>query len=68
MREAGINTDIDLLDRSISKNLDYANRQGIPYVLFIGKKELARKNVKLRDMRTGKERFLTIAQAIKELS
>src|SRR3989338_3517924 len=52
LREAGINTDIDLNDKGPSKNLEYANSLGIPYVLFIGKKELQEGKLKLRDMKT----------------
>ncbi|MEK6904085.1 MAG: His/Gly/Thr/Pro-type tRNA ligase C-terminal domain-containing protein, partial [Nanoarchaeota archaeon] len=60
LRDAGINSDIDLLDRGISKNLDYADKLGISYVLFVGQQELKQKKVKLRDMKTGKEELLTV--------
>src|SRR3989344_5925994 len=39
LRDSGIKTDIDSMDRSISKNLEYANTLGIPFVVFVGKKE-----------------------------
>jgi len=39
----------------------------IPYVVFIGKKELSEKKFKLRDMKTGKEKLLNINQIIKFL-
>jgi len=65
LRKAGINVDIDLQDRSISKNLGYANKLGIPYVAIIGKKE--KKNIRLRDMKTGKEQLMAIKQVIKKL-
>ncbi|MEW6295333.1 MAG: histidine--tRNA ligase [Candidatus Diapherotrites archaeon] len=55
MREKGINSDIDLLKRGISKNLDYASRQGIPFVALLGENELKEECLKLRDMKTGKE-------------
>ena len=62
LRENNINTDIDLNNKGISKNLDYANKLNIPYVLFIGENELKKKKLKLKDMNSGKERFLTISQ------
>ncbi|UCD04416.1 MAG: histidine--tRNA ligase [Candidatus Woesearchaeota archaeon] len=68
LRESGINTDLDLVVRGISKNLTYVNKQDIPYVIFIGEKELKQKKIKLRDMKTGKEKLITIKQVIKELS
>jgi len=41
-----------------SKNLEYANSLGIPFVLFVGKKELQEGKLKLRDMKSGKEEML----------
>ena len=66
LRGAGINTDIDLLDKGPSKNLEYANSIGIPFVLFVGKKELEENKVKLRDMKSGKEELLDIQTIIKK--
>ena len=51
----------------ISKALDYANKQKIPYVIFIGKEEMKQKKFKLKDMKTGKEKLLKINDLIKEL-
>jgi histidyl-tRNA synthetase len=67
LRKAGINTDLDLIGRGISKNLNYANILNIPYILFIGERELKEGKVKLRDMATGKEEMLSINEAIKRL-
>ena len=52
----------------ISKGLDYANREKIPFVIFIGKEELKKKRYKLRDMKTGKEKMLKAEKIIKILS
>ena len=51
LRDAGIKTDIDLNEKGPSKNLEYANSLGIPFVLFVGKKELQEGKLKLRDMK-----------------
>ena len=59
--------DLDLIGKGISKNLDYANALKIPYVLFVGPKELEINKVKLRDMKTGKEELLSVKQVIKQL-
>jgi len=67
LRSAGINTDIDLAGRSISKNLSYANKFNIPYVAIVGQQELAKKKIKLRNMQTGKERLMTPKQIIEKL-
>ncbi len=51
----------------VSKALDYANKQKISFVLFIGKKELEKKKIKLRNMITGKENLLNLNKIIKIL-
>ncbi len=67
LRSAKFNTEIDLLDRGVSKNLSYANQYQIPFVILIGEDELKQKKIKLKDMKTGQERLLTLEQAIKNL-
>ena len=67
LRVNGINVDIDLMDRGISKNLDYADKLGIPFVLIIGEDELKKNKLKLRDMKSGKEEMLNIYGIIKKL-
>ena len=67
LRDAGINTDIDSSDRGPSKNLEYANSLGIPFVLFVGKKELQENKLKLRDMKSGNEDMLSIEDIIKRM-
>ncbi len=67
LRKAGIKTDYDMMERGISKNLDFANAYGIPYVIFVGKKELEEGKVKLRDMKNGTEDMLSVELAIKKL-
>ncbi|MFA4886712.1 MAG: histidine--tRNA ligase [Candidatus Nanoarchaeia archaeon] len=67
LRNKGISTDIDLVGRGVSKNLDYANALGIPFVVFVGEDEVKKKKYKLKDMTTGKEQFLTLSSLIKTL-
>lgn len=67
LRNAGINTSIDLMERGISKNLNLANALNIPFVVFIGQKELQEKKIKLRDMETGKEQLLSLQDVVKRL-
>jgi histidyl-tRNA synthetase len=60
LREAGLNVDIDLMEKGISKNLDYANTQKIPFVAFVGESELKEQKIKLKNMVTGNERLVTL--------
>ncbi len=68
LRRLGVKSEIDLMGRGISNNLNYANSMGIPYVVFVGKQELAKKRLKLRDMRTGKEILLKTEEIPKKIA
>jgi len=68
LRTNNIKVSIDLMERGISKNLDYANSYNIPYVLFIGEQELKTMKFKLKNMKTGKEQNLTLTNLIKKFS
>jgi histidyl-tRNA synthetase len=67
LRRAGIKTEMDILNRGISKNLTYANSMKIPYAVIVGEQELKQNKVKLRDMKSGKEEMLSIKEAVEKL-
>jgi len=51
----------------ISKALEYANSLGIPHVIFLGKEEVKKKKIKLRDMKTGEEKMLSEKELLTSL-
>lgn len=59
LREKGLRVDMDFKGRGVSKNMDYANSYGIPYVIFVGKTELEQGKYKLKNMETGEEKLVT---------
>lgn len=69
LRKNKINTDL-YSDPNIrlDKQLKYANKKGIPYVIIIGPEEVEKEIVVLKDMRTGEQQKLTISEVIKLLS
>ncbi len=67
LREACIKCDLDLGERGISKNLDYANALGIPYVLLVGEDELKAGKFKLKNMKEGSEEMLTLEEVKRKL-
>ncbi len=67
LRQNGINVDI-AFDKKLSKALDYANKELIPYVVVIGQKELDENRFKLKNMIDGKEKELTLKEIVTELS
>lgn len=52
----------------LDKQLKYANKKGIPYVIILGPEEVSKNTVKLKDMKTGEQEELTIQEIIKKLS
>ena len=68
LRENKIRTEIDLMSRNVSKNLEYVNSLGFEYVIFIGDDEVKSNKFKLRDMKSGKEELLNKNELILRLS
>jgi len=68
LRKNKINTDL-YSDPSLKldKQLKYADKKSIPYVVIIGPEEVEKGIVVLKDMRTGEQEKLTIDQIIKKL-
>ncbi|OYT32647.1 histidine--tRNA ligase [Candidatus Woesearchaeota archaeon ex4484_78] len=66
LRKDNISTDV-AFEKKLSKALDYANKEGIPFVVFVGKEELKKKKVKLRNMKTGKESVVAFKQIKKKI-
>ncbi len=65
LRKGGVNTDADYTGK-VGRAIECANYYGIPFVVFVGKKE--GKNVKVRDMRSGKERLVEAGKLPKIIS
>lgn len=68
LRQNYIYTEVDLMEKRLSKNLDYANRRKIPYVIIIGKRDLANDCVTLRSMKDGNEEQLSSDKIITRLN
>lgn len=55
LRKDGISCQVDLMNRNLSKQLEFVDNLGIPYVVIVGPKELKKKSVVVRDMRKERE-------------
>ena len=64
LRNESVSVDMDLTGKGPSKNLQYANSLGIPYVLFVGEEELKQGKVKLKDMNSGKEQLMSAEELV----
>ena len=56
LRDRGYIVETDLLNRSFSNQMKYANSIGARYVLILGEKEMAEGKVSIKDMETGEQR------------
>lgn len=52
----------------LDKQLKYADKKGIPYVIIIGPEEAKKNIVKLKNMKTGEQKELNLEKVIKLLS
>lgn len=66
-RDSGIATDIAFADIKLDKQLKYADKKGIPYVVIQGPDEEKRGVVKLKNMKTQSQEELTVEQVIDKL-
>ncbi len=54
-------------NKKIDKQIKYANKKGIPFVIVIGPDEAKAKKLTLRNMKTGKQELVKIEEIIKKL-
>ena len=59
LHEAGIPAEIFPDAAKIKKQLDYANRKNIPYVVLVGENEMKEGKLTLKDMKTGEQSLLS---------
>jgi histidyl-tRNA synthetase len=68
IRQAGINAEtFPDPEVKFDKQLKYADKKGIPYVVIIGPVEAEKNIVKLKNMQTGEQEELTVEELVKKL-
>jgi histidyl-tRNA synthetase len=65
LREKGISCQTDLMNRSLTKQLEFADSLGIPYTIIVGEKEWKKGKLKLKDMKKKTEKTLKIEEIFK---
>ncbi len=55
VRDAGIPSEIYPEPAKMKKQMEYANRRGIPFVVIVGEDELAAQTATVKDMRSGEQ-------------
>ncbi|RLI61181.1 MAG: histidine--tRNA ligase [Candidatus Asgardarchaeum californiense] len=66
LRDAGISTDV-IVEKKLKRALEFADKEGIPYVIIVGKAELEKNVVKIRDMQAQQETEMPLEKVIKIL-
>ncbi len=56
LRDLGLNVDLNVTERGISKQLDYAAKMGYEYVIVLGENEAKNQSVSFKNMSTGQQR------------
>jgi histidyl-tRNA synthetase len=69
LRRAGLNAEVYVdTATKLDKQLKYADKKGIPYVVIAGPDEVAKHVVKLKNMQTQKQEELTVEKLIAKLT
>ena len=64
VRNAGIPAEVFPDSTKIQKQMKYANAANIPFVAIVGESEIAQGKVTLKNMVTGEQKLLTVAEVI----
>lgn len=55
LRRASLCVDVDVMERNVRKNMEYADKKGIPFVAIIGENEVKSGKFRIKDMGSGRE-------------
>ncbi len=64
LRSAGVRTQIYGEDKKFKQKMSYADKLGVPYVIFLGEEEIAAGQAAVKNMRTGQQVKLSPADAL----
>ncbi len=64
LRDAGIRTQLYTEKKKFKAKIGYADKLSIPYVVFLGEDEIANQVITLKDMTSGEQKTLPVAEAI----
>jgi len=67
IRLAGISAEVYPEPAKLKKQLEYANRKNIPFVVLVGKEEIASGKLTVKDMKTGEQSPVSITEFINSL-
>jgi histidyl-tRNA synthetase len=62
LRSLNLRVEVDVMERKISRNLEYADLSKIPFAIIVGEDERANSTFKIRDMQTKQEQTISLEQ------
>ena len=67
LRASGINSELYPEPTKVKKQMDYANKRGVPYVILIGSDEMESNLLALKNMETGEQEKLSLDKIVEKL-
>lgn len=64
LRQAGIRTQLYTEQKKFKQKMSYADKLGVPYVVFLGEDEVRQGAVSVKDMISGEQNTLPLDQAV----
>ena len=64
LRQAGIRAELYPDNAKMRKQMDYANKKGVPFVMLLGTEEIQQEAVTLKDMQEGTQQRVGVEEAI----
>lgn len=68
LRNNGINAEIYPEAAKMKKQMAYADKKGIPYVVLVGENEIQTETFTLKDMTTGEQQMVSLTELINKIS
>ena len=64
LRSSGVRTQIYGEQKKFKQKMNYADKLGVPYVVFLGDDEIKQDKVSLKDMRSGEQELIPTGEAV----
>ncbi len=64
LRQAGISAETDIMERSLKAQMKYADKRGFGYVIVLGENEVETGTVVLKNMKTGEQQQVNLADLV----
>lgn len=64
LRDEGVNTEVDITGRKLDKQIKTAVKKGIPFLLFVGQKEIDEEIYTLKDIANEQEHKLSFSRVV----